>query len=64
MCDNISAAYVTTNPRYHDHSKHIVVDYHLVRDQVVESDIIIHYVSIKFQLAASFTSGLSYSLLF
>jgi hypothetical protein len=29
-CDNIGAKYLTANPLYHAHTKHIAIDYHFV----------------------------------
>lgn len=33
-CDNIGATYLTSNPIYHGHTKHIEIDYHFVRHRV------------------------------
>nr|XP_016468706.1 PREDICTED: uncharacterized mitochondrial protein AtMg00810-like [Nicotiana tabacum] len=44
LCDNISSTYMTRNPVFHDHSKHIAVDFHFVRDMVAQGDLIIQYV--------------------
>jgi len=44
MCDNISATYLTANPSHHDHSKHIAVDYHFVRERVAAGDVVVRYV--------------------
>ena len=35
LCDNVSSKYMTRNP-VHDHSKHIDVNFHFVRDKVVQ----------------------------
>ena len=56
-CDNISATYLTANPSHHDHSNHIVVDYHFVHEQVADDDVVVHYVPIQFQLINIFTKG-------
>jgi len=61
MCDNISATYLIANPTHHDRSKHIVVDYHFVRERVTHGEIVMHYVPTKFKLADIFTKGLSSS---
>jgi hypothetical protein len=33
-CDNIGATYLSTNPIFHQRSKHVEVDYHFVRERV------------------------------
>jgi hypothetical protein len=34
-CDNMGAKYLSFNPLFHRRMKHIEVDYHFVRDQVM-----------------------------
>lgn len=34
-CDNVSVVYLSTNPVQHQHTKHIDIDLHFVRDKVV-----------------------------
>jgi hypothetical protein len=31
-CDNLGATYITVNPRFHGHTKHIEIDFHFVRE--------------------------------
>jgi hypothetical protein len=33
-CDNLGVKYLSTNPVFHDRSKHIEVDYHFIRKRV------------------------------
>lgn len=41
--DNISALALASYPVYHAHTKHIEVDYHFVREKVVNRDIAIKF---------------------
>lgn len=59
MCDNVSTTYLSTNPVLHDRSKHIAVDYHFVREQVVNGNLQVKYVPTKLQLDDILTKGLS-----
>lgn len=58
-CDNISALALASNPVYHARTKHIEVDYHFVREKVVNRDIILKFISTNHQVADVFTKGLS-----
>ena len=57
-CDNVSASYMTVNSVQQDRSKHIVVDYHFLRDEVARDDLIVHYIPTTFQLVDIFVKGL------
>jgi len=35
---------MSTNPVQHDRSKHIVVDYHFVRERVADRDLVLRYI--------------------
>jgi hypothetical protein len=41
-CDNISALALASNPVFHSRTKHIEVNYHFVREKVLNRDILIH----------------------
>jgi len=58
-CDNISALALATNPVYHARTKHIEVDYHFVREKVLNQDISLAFISTDDQIADVFTKGLS-----
>jgi hypothetical protein len=58
-CDNIGALALASNPVYHARTKHIEVDYHFIREKVLNGDISIKYISTHDQLADIFTKGLS-----
>ncbi|XP_049374845.1 uncharacterized mitochondrial protein AtMg00810-like [Solanum verrucosum] len=65
LCDNINSTYMTRNPVFHDRSKHIVVDFHFVRDKIAQGDLIVQYVPTQLQLADIFHKGPAFiSLLF
>jgi hypothetical protein len=58
-CDNIGALALASNPVYHARTKHIEVDYHFIREKVLNGDISIKYISTHDQLADIFTKGLN-----
>ena len=58
-CDNLSSLYLTVNPVFHGHSKHIAVDYHYVREKVALGALVTQFVSSSNQLADIFTKPLS-----
>jgi len=58
-CDNISALALASNPIYHARTKHIEIDYHFVREKVINRDIMLKFISTHDQLADVFTKGLS-----
>jgi hypothetical protein len=58
-CDNISALVLASNPVFHAKTKHIEVDYHFVREKVLNRDILIKFISTHDQVADIFTNGLS-----
>ena len=58
-CDKLSATCMCANPMRHDRSKHIAVDYHFVRERIVDWDLVIRYIPTTTQVADVFTKGLS-----
>jgi hypothetical protein len=38
-CDNLEATYMTANPHFHRHTKHIEVDFHFVRECVAHKQL-------------------------
>jgi hypothetical protein len=58
-CDNMSVLALASNPIYHARTKHIEVDYHFVREKVLNQDILVKFISTHDQLADLFTKGLS-----
>jgi len=60
-CDNVSALALASNPMYHTRTKHIEVNYHFVREKVINGDISVKFISTLDQIADIFTKGLSSS---
>ena len=57
-CENVSALALASNPVFNACTKHIEVDYHFVREKVLNKDIIIKFISTQDQVADIFTKGL------
>jgi hypothetical protein len=55
----MGAKYLLSNPFFHGCMKHIEVDYHFVRDQVMKHLLDVRFVSTDDQLADGFTKSLS-----
>ena len=60
-CDNQSAIALVVNPIYHARTKHIEVDFHFIREKVINKDVEIHYISTLNQVADIFNKGLASS---
>jgi len=62
-CDNLGAKYLSSNPVFHARTKHIEVDFHFVRERVLQKLLEIEYVPTGDQVADGFTKALSVRLL-
>lgn len=58
-CDNISAIALTSNLVFHARTKHIEVNYHFIREKILQGDIQVRFVSSMDQLADVITKWLS-----
>jgi len=59
FCDNQPAIKLAKNPEYHSKSKHINIQYHYIREKLLEGIINLDYISTKDQPADIFTKSLN-----
>jgi histone deacetylase 1/2 len=57
-CDNLGATYLSANSVFHARAKHIEIDFHFVRERVMNKQLEICFISSKDQVADGFTKQL------
>jgi hypothetical protein len=57
-CDNIGATNMSVNPIFHAHTKHVEIDFHFVRDRVVDRSLEILFIPSSDQLVDVLTKPL------
>ena len=57
-CDNLGATYLSANPVFHARAKHIEIDFHFVRERVVNKQLQVRLIPSGDQIADGFTKAL------
>ncbi|KAJ4767896.1 Gag/pol [Rhynchospora pubera] len=60
-CDNIGATYLASNQMFHARTKHVEIDFHFIRERVVNKQLMVKFIPSKDQIADGLTKGLTAS---
>ena len=58
-CNGTSATYICANPICHSRMKHIIINFHFIRDQVAKKELCVAHVHTSDQLIDSLTKPLT-----
>jgi hypothetical protein len=61
-CDNVNTVYLSTNPIQYQHTKHVEIDLHFVRERMAIGDVHVRHVPMTSQFTDIFTKGLPTSV--
>jgi hypothetical protein len=56
-CDNVSAVYLSSNPVQHQHTKHVEIDLHFIRDRVAAGSVRVLLYLLRHSLPTSSPKG-------
>ena len=59
-CDSRASLYIAANLVYHEHTKHIEVDFHFIREKIQAGTIKTFHITSRHQVADFFTKALGY----
>jgi hypothetical protein len=57
-CNNMGHKYLASNPVFYERMKHVEIDYHFLRDRVLQKPLDIRFISIEDQVVDGFTKPL------